>query len=42
VRARPTATRWPLPYLVRRTAWHVLDHAWEVEDKGGGPVGPPS
>ena len=19
----------------RRIAWHVLDHAWEIEDRGG-------
>ena len=25
--------RSPLPFMVRRTAWHLLDHAWEVEDK---------
>ncbi len=25
--------RWPLRYAVRRFAWHVLDHAWEIEDK---------
>lgn len=24
---------WPLGYAVRRFAWHVLDHAWEIEDK---------
>ena len=24
---------WPVPYFVRRDAWHVLDHAWEIEDK---------
>jgi hypothetical protein len=24
---------WPAHYLVRRTAWHVLDHAWEIEDR---------
>ena len=24
---------WPLRYAVRRFAWHVLDHAWEIEDK---------
>jgi hypothetical protein len=24
---------WPLRYAVRRIAWHVLDHAWEIEDK---------
>ena len=28
-----TATTWPVRYLIRRTAWHVLDHAWELEDK---------
>jgi hypothetical protein len=29
------ATRkgWPPRYAVRRMAWHVLDHAWEIEDK---------
>jgi hypothetical protein len=27
--------RWPLPYIVRRIAWHVIDHAWEIEDRGG-------
>jgi hypothetical protein len=24
---------WPLRYGINRTAWHVLDHAWEIEDK---------
>jgi hypothetical protein len=24
---------WPLRYFVRRVAWHVLDHAWEIEDR---------
>lgn len=24
---------WPARYAVRRFAWHVLDHAWEIEDK---------
>jgi hypothetical protein len=24
---------WPASYAVRRMAWHVLDHAWEIEDK---------
>jgi len=24
---------WPVRYAVRRIAWHVLDHAWEIEDK---------
>jgi hypothetical protein len=26
-------TKWPPRYLLRRAAWHVLDHAWEIEDK---------
>jgi hypothetical protein len=25
--------KWPASYAVRRIAWHVLDHAWEIEDK---------
>lgn len=24
---------WPTRYAVRRFAWHVLDHAWEIQDK---------
>ena len=24
---------WPMRYTVRRMAWHILDHAWEMEDK---------
>jgi hypothetical protein len=24
---------WPPRYAARRIAWHVLDHAWEVEDR---------
>ncbi len=24
---------WPLRYAARRFTWHVLDHAWEIEDK---------
>ena len=28
-------TRWPPRYAVRRSAWHVLDHAWELEDRAG-------
>jgi hypothetical protein len=27
------ARTWPLRYLVRHTAYHALDHAWEMEDK---------
>ena len=26
---------WTPRYVIRRTAWHVLDHAWELEDKSG-------
>jgi len=24
---------WPARYVARRTAWHALDHAWEIEDR---------
>lgn len=24
---------WTVPFLIRHTAFHVLDHAWEMEDK---------
>lgn len=27
------AGKWPLRYMIRHTAFHVLDHAWEMEDK---------
>ncbi len=30
---------WPLRYAARRIAWHVLDHAWEIEDRSGPPPG---
>jgi hypothetical protein len=26
-------SKWPVPYAVRRTAWHACDHAWEIEDR---------
>ncbi len=26
---------WSPRYFVRRAAWHVLDHAWEIEDRAG-------
>jgi hypothetical protein len=38
-RNEPTAVgprggkRWTPRYFVRRTAWHVLDHQWEIEDR---------
>lgn len=25
--------RWTPRYFVRRAAWHILDHAWEIEDR---------
>jgi hypothetical protein len=28
--------RWLPRYFVRRSAWHVLDHAWEIEDRTPG------
>jgi hypothetical protein len=27
------ARTWPLRYLIRHTAYHTLDHAWEMQDK---------
>ena len=27
--------RWPARFFIRYAAWHVLDHAWEVEDRVG-------
>ena len=38
--ARPART-WPIQFLVRRTAYHVMDHAWELEDRDlGVPAAP--
>jgi hypothetical protein len=25
--------RWPALFAMRRSAWHALDHAWELEDR---------
>ncbi|HET9344891.1 MAG TPA: hypothetical protein VFO05_04240 [Candidatus Limnocylindrales bacterium] len=30
------ARTWPIQFLVRRTAHHVMDHAWEMEDRDPG------
>jgi hypothetical protein len=30
---RRASTIWLIPYFVRRSAWHALDHAWEIEDR---------
>lgn len=27
------ARSWTLPFLIRHSAWHMLDHAWELEDR---------
>jgi hypothetical protein len=33
-RAGPLVEKgWPLRYGIRRVAWHVLDHTWEIEDR---------
>jgi hypothetical protein len=29
----PVPNGWPARYAARRIAWHVLDHAWEIEDR---------
>ena len=29
-------TPWSVRYAIRRSAWHALDHAWEIEDRSGG------
>lgn len=31
-RGKP-ARSWALQFLIRRCAWHMLDHAWELEDR---------
>jgi hypothetical protein len=31
-RGEPART-WTVPFLIRRCAWHMLDHAWEMEDR---------
>ena len=31
--AESADAKWPWSYVVRRIAWHVLDHAWEIEDR---------
>jgi hypothetical protein len=29
----PQTTKWPPRYAMRRIAWHVIDHLWEIEDR---------
>jgi hypothetical protein len=33
------ARTWPIQFLIRRTAHHVMDHAWELEDRDPGSGG---
>ncbi len=33
--AKPART-WPIQFLIRRTGHHVMDHAWEMEDRDPG------
>jgi hypothetical protein len=30
---RRTSPYWSIRYYARRSAWHALDHAWEIEDR---------
>jgi len=30
---------WNLPFLIRHSAYHTMDHAWEMEDKDLSPTG---
>jgi hypothetical protein len=30
---RNTTHPWSSRYIIRRSAWHALDHAWEIEDR---------
>jgi hypothetical protein len=30
----PVEKGWPQRYAARRIAWHALDHAWEMQDRG--------
>lgn len=33
LRRDPAEGSWPRRAALRRIAWHVLDHAWEIEDR---------
>jgi hypothetical protein len=33
LRAEAAVAAWPVAYAIRRCAWHIIDHAWEIEDK---------
>src|SRR5207253_10954719 len=32
---RNTKKPWSPRFAIRRSAWHALDHAWEIEDRSG-------
>lgn len=36
MRSGTSTARWPVAYAIRRCAWHIVDHAWEIEDKSDG------
>jgi hypothetical protein len=38
--SKRTSPPWSPRYYIRRAAWHVLDHAWEIEDRSAGPNDP--
>ena len=31
---------WPAAYALRRVAWHVVDHAWEIQDRSDSSLTP--
>jgi hypothetical protein len=33
LRGPSAGLKWPPQYMIRRMAWHALDHAWEIEDR---------
>ncbi len=33
LRSISSSAKWPVAYALRRIAWHIVDHAWEIEDK---------
>jgi hypothetical protein len=35
LRSAPPDSAWPVRYTIRRMTWHILDHAWEMEDRAG-------
>lgn len=33
LRSAGSESAWPVRYTIRRLTWHILDHAWEMEDR---------